>query len=284
MWKKWLRRLHEEWVHRLLGQDEERSVIGPGLQIRGPITGVGELEIRGRVEGDIVHCGRLIIAAGALCLGSIQTDELQLAGEVHGHIHARDKLELMETGRLYGDTVCGSLQVHPGATFQGTNRMAEGLLPEPRRTASVPAPATAVLTTAVLTTAAPATAALASALASAAPVAAALAPAEPAAMAPTALAPAASALAILREPIRTEEPPPPWVQELFESAPAEKEADTWADELAAPADEPHAQAERPAAPATEPKARAYAEPALFPPEIPAFQGGFGPVPAVRNTG
>jgi cytoskeletal protein CcmA (bactofilin family) len=235
MWKKWLRQWLHQWLRRLLGQDEERSVIGPGLQIRGPITGVGELEIRGRVEGDIVHSGRLIIAAGALCLGSIQTDELRLAGEVHGHVEARDKLELMETGRLYGDTVCGSLQIHPGASFQGTNRMAEGLLPGPRWTASAPAPAT-------------------------------------------------PALAILREPIRPEEPPPPWVQELFEPAPEEEAAVAWADEPAATADGPSAQPDGPAAPADEPPAPAQAEPTLLPPEIPAFQGGFGPVPAVRNTG
>lgn len=200
MWKKWFGKQYDE--------AEEHSVIGSGLQIQGPIRGMGELEIRGRVEGEIVHSGRLIIAAGAVCLGSIQTDEVELAGEVHGNIHARDRLELMPSARLYGDTFCSSLQIHPGAVFQGTNRMSEGLLPAPRRAAALPAPAT-------------------------------------------------SALAILCEPIGANEPP---LEQMLEEEPAALEQ------------------------MDEPPPQESVKPVHLPLEIPAFQGGFGPVPAARKIG
>lgn len=130
----------KSWFGRRPAPNSERSVIGSGLQIRGPVSGMGELEIRGRVEGGIVHTGRLTVAAGAVCVGPVQTDDLDLAGEVRGDVHARGKLELMPGGRLYGDVVCGTLQIHPGAIFQGTTRMAGDSLPEPRPVLALPEP------------------------------------------------------------------------------------------------------------------------------------------------
>lgn len=131
-------------------QNGDRSVIGPGLQIRGPVTGMGELEIRGRVEGGIAHAGRLIVAAGAVCVGPVQTDDLELAGEVRGDVHARGKLELLPGGRLYGDVICGTLQIHPGAVFEGSTRMAGDVLPEPRPVMALPEPQPAPPALAVL--------------------------------------------------------------------------------------------------------------------------------------
>jgi cytoskeletal protein CcmA (bactofilin family) len=114
------------WPWKRKRTADERSVIGSGLRIRGEMESEGELEIRGQVVGNIVHAGRLVVAAGARCDSLIRADELVVAGEVHGHVVVQGQLELLPTGRLYGDATCGRLVVAPGALLQGSSRMAEG--------------------------------------------------------------------------------------------------------------------------------------------------------------
>ncbi|MDB4895897.1 MAG: hypothetical protein JWN15_2159 [Firmicutes bacterium] len=145
---KWEKQAFALWkqVVRLMRlvrrRDDDWSVLGHRVHIRGEITSGGDLEIRGRVEGDIYHTGRLIIGPGGRCVSNIRADELQIAGEVHGNVHVDDLLELLPTGRLYGDTVCRILRVHPGATLLGATEMLSAVPPPadlPARPAPVPA-------------------------------------------------------------------------------------------------------------------------------------------------
>lgn len=112
------------WKQQQQLKRDTRSVLGKGVHVTGRIDAVGDLTILGSVEGDICHQGHLVIAAGAKCLSNIQADSMQVAGEVHGNLHVRETLELLSTARLFGDTVCASLQVQQGAAFFGTNHMA----------------------------------------------------------------------------------------------------------------------------------------------------------------
>jgi cytoskeletal protein CcmA (bactofilin family) len=112
-----------EWKARGRTTGGDRSVLGTGVRVRGSIESEGDLAIHGRVEGDIIHTGRLVIAQGAQWVGNIQSDDLVIAGEVHGNVTVREQLELAPTGHLYGDVSCARLTVAPGAVFQGHNRM-----------------------------------------------------------------------------------------------------------------------------------------------------------------
>lgn len=113
------------WGIRFRRGRSERSLIGDGMVVRGPIQSRGDLEIQGQVDGDIDHMGRLVIG-----------------GEVHGNVRVTDQLELLPTARLIGDVMCMRLVVHSGAIFQGSTRMPEcpDVLPEPpERPAALPA-------------------------------------------------------------------------------------------------------------------------------------------------
>lgn len=135
MWEKRAAAVWDQLVRLLRRRDDDRSVLGHRLHIRGAITSGGVLEVRGRVDGDIDHTGRLIVGPGGRCVSNIRADELQIAGEVHGNVHVDDLLELLPTGRLYGDTVCGLLRVHPGATLHGSTQMLRAVPPQPVLTA-----------------------------------------------------------------------------------------------------------------------------------------------------
>lgn len=121
---------------------DRSSVIGAEVRIRGDIDAAGRLVIYGRVDGDIVHNGHLVIGAGAHCASNIQAVSMEIAGEVHGNVQVQNSLVLLGTGRLYGDSACTSLQIQPGATFSGTNHMAAGM-PDLPLTPPAPPPAPA---------------------------------------------------------------------------------------------------------------------------------------------
>lgn len=124
------------WTAKRSRYAGDQSVLGAGVRVKGEIESDGELEIRGQVIGDIYHAGRLVIAPGARCASNILADQLVIAGEVRGNVTARDQLELLPTGQLFGDATCARLMVAPGAVFQGATRMAQApappALPAPR--------------------------------------------------------------------------------------------------------------------------------------------------------
>jgi cytoskeletal protein CcmA (bactofilin family) len=125
------------WLNRRSARSDDRSVLGPGISIRGDFESDGYLEIRGRVEGEIVHSGRLVIARGAVWKGNIRADELVIAGQVHGNVDVLEELELEAGGQLIGDVACARLVVAPGAIFEGRNRMGG---PAAQSPALLPAP------------------------------------------------------------------------------------------------------------------------------------------------
>jgi cytoskeletal protein CcmA (bactofilin family) len=99
------------------------SVIDRETEIRGPVRSRGAMEIRGHIYGEIVHQGRLVIAAGGVCTGPVRATELHVLGEVHGHVVVTGTLRVGNGGQLFGDVECGRLVVDPGGRFVGKNRV-----------------------------------------------------------------------------------------------------------------------------------------------------------------
>lgn len=113
------------------------TVIGRGTHFNGSLTAVGTLRIDGKVEGQIVHRGDVVIGETGVVEASIQARNVTIAGEVRGGIEAEGKLELVATGKLSGDIKAGALIISEGALFQGSSAMsrageAKDAQPRPR--------------------------------------------------------------------------------------------------------------------------------------------------------
>jgi cytoskeletal protein CcmA (bactofilin family) len=106
------------------------SVIGPGLHYTGALSGNSGLRIEGSFDGTIQIGGALIIAEGArVTAESIQAGVVSVAGTVKGNIVA-DKVEILSTGRIYGDLKTGSFASEEGAFLRGQITMRDGTEPE----------------------------------------------------------------------------------------------------------------------------------------------------------
>jgi len=95
------------------------SVIGPGINWRGDLTGAGSLRIEGSFDGNIKLSGPLIIAEGAkVTAETVRAKVVQVAGTIKANIVA-DKVEILSTGRIYGDLTTGAFASEEGAFLRG---------------------------------------------------------------------------------------------------------------------------------------------------------------------
>src|SRR5258708_32853944 len=73
------------------------SYLGPGLQIKGEITGHEDLKLDSKVEGLVSIGGfRLTVGPGAHMVANIVAREAAISGEVNGDISACDRLQIMK--------------------------------------------------------------------------------------------------------------------------------------------------------------------------------------------
>lgn len=113
------------------------SVLGSGITWKGQINGTGGLRIEGVYEGDIALRGLLVIGeTGKVTCGSMRANIVIVAGAVRGDIIA-DKIEIRNTGRVWGNVVTTAFSTEEGAYIRGQIRMEEKIeaglinLPEP---------------------------------------------------------------------------------------------------------------------------------------------------------
>ena len=110
------------------GQSVIESVIGANTQIKGDILGDGGLRIDGVVAGGVELTGNLVITESAKVRATIKANNISIAGAVHGNITAT-RIEILDTGRVWGDLTVKSLLVNEGAYFRGQTMMPQDLKP-----------------------------------------------------------------------------------------------------------------------------------------------------------
>ena len=99
------------------------SIISRGLTITGNLVSDGELQIDGRVEGDI-HCVSLVVGLGGEVVGEVRATGLRLHGQLTGQVRA-ESVFLAATARMIGDVHHQSLAIEPGAFLQGMCRRSD---------------------------------------------------------------------------------------------------------------------------------------------------------------
>jgi cytoskeletal protein CcmA (bactofilin family) len=96
------------------------SIISADMVILGSINSTGDVQIDGRLEGDVRSAG-LVIGDKAEIQGEIHAEEVNVRGKVMGSIRARRVL-LAATAHVEGDILHEALSVEAGAFFEGNCR------------------------------------------------------------------------------------------------------------------------------------------------------------------
>lgn len=101
----------------------ERTLIAAGSLVRGEISGLTELVVEGRVEGEVrVEAGVAIGPRGEV-VGPVRGRTVRIAGRVVGRVEAEERVELLPEGCLEGDVSAPRIVVGEGAFFKGVVEM-----------------------------------------------------------------------------------------------------------------------------------------------------------------
>jgi len=113
---------------RLQRSSSAPSIISSDLTVTGTLTSTGDIQIDGRVEGDVNSTG-LVIGDKAFIHGDVVAEEVTVRGRVQGSIRAR-KVLLAATCHVEGNILHEAFAVETGAFFEGNCRHADNPLAE----------------------------------------------------------------------------------------------------------------------------------------------------------
>lgn len=108
-----------------------RSLIGAGTHITGDVMFRDGLRVDGEVSGrllaDATGSTLLVISETAQIRGEVHAGHVIINGQVHGPVAATQLLELQPKARIHGEVTYAALEMHQGATIDGTlHPMADG--------------------------------------------------------------------------------------------------------------------------------------------------------------
>lgn len=99
------------------------TILGRETSFQGVMEFKRPLQINGHFEGELVTEGVLVVGEGAVVKANIRAGIVIVAGEVTGNIEARQKLEMLTSGRVFGNVRTAKLQVADGVVFDGNCEM-----------------------------------------------------------------------------------------------------------------------------------------------------------------
>ncbi|HDP81252.1 MAG TPA: polymer-forming cytoskeletal protein [Spirochaetes bacterium] len=112
------------------------TVFGKDTEFYGDLTFKKSLQINGYFEGEIMSDGFLVIGDGAVVKANVKARAVIINGTVHGNIDAAEKLEILPTGKLYGNIRTAKLKIADGVVFEGKCEMVKSAQKSPSSTAS----------------------------------------------------------------------------------------------------------------------------------------------------
>jgi cytoskeletal protein CcmA (bactofilin family) len=108
-----------------------RTVIGPGIQVNGRVSGQEDLHVEGRLEGSVALTETFYVAAAGTVVAEIKARDVVVSGVLVGNVVAEDSVTLNPGAKLVGDITAPRIIIADGASFSGNVGM--GGEPPPRR-------------------------------------------------------------------------------------------------------------------------------------------------------
>lgn len=95
------------------------TLINEGCKITGVISGSGDYQVSGEVDGDCDIDGTVSLARDGLWQGTIKASNVIISGHVEGDIVAQGKVEIANSARITGTVTGEAIAVAEGAVVEG---------------------------------------------------------------------------------------------------------------------------------------------------------------------
>lgn len=112
------------WKGNHAGPDHaSTSVIDQGCELEGRLTFVGTLVLNGKVRGELISSGTLLVGETGEAAAEIQVGVAIVSGQIMGNLTARERVELRGAARIIGDIETPVLVLEEGVVFDGRCKM-----------------------------------------------------------------------------------------------------------------------------------------------------------------
>jgi cytoskeletal protein CcmA (bactofilin family) len=110
-------------TNEIKGIERIVTSLGKETNFSGTMRFETSLKIEGKFQGKIISPGFLFVDEGAEVNADINVGNVIIGGYVKGNVIAKENLELLSTGRLYGDILTAKLKIADGVVFEGKCEM-----------------------------------------------------------------------------------------------------------------------------------------------------------------
>jgi cytoskeletal protein CcmA (bactofilin family) len=117
----------EKIVLQMEGSEEIKKItyLGKNIDIKGNISGDDDIQIDGKIEGNLKLKGRLDIQQSARLKGSAVAKTIYIKGAVEGKLAAGSKMFIDHTARIKGKIFTPVISIVEGAQFNGEIKMVD---------------------------------------------------------------------------------------------------------------------------------------------------------------
>lgn len=112
--------------------DEIETTIGANTSFEGHLKCDGSVRIDGVCESGVIETvGNVVVSEGAMVAADIRASNVSVSGAVTGKIYATGRLEILSSGKVWGDVEVGSFLLDEDGYFRGKLTMKSDLEPPP---------------------------------------------------------------------------------------------------------------------------------------------------------
>lgn len=105
------------------GIQKTTTTLGKETVFNGIMRFKDSLKINGKFEGEIISKGYLFVESGAVVTADIKVGSVVIGGIVKGNIEAVEKVEMLATGKVFGNIKTAKLKIADGVQFEGKCEM-----------------------------------------------------------------------------------------------------------------------------------------------------------------
>jgi cytoskeletal protein CcmA (bactofilin family) len=117
------------------------TVLSNQIKLEGRLQSTSNIRFDGEMNGDLTTEGDLSVGEGGRVKGNVGGRNVVVRGSIQGNVNTTGRLEILATGKVFGDIVVGSLIIDEGGILRGksavhseesaASTVSVGMRPEP---------------------------------------------------------------------------------------------------------------------------------------------------------
>jgi cytoskeletal protein CcmA (bactofilin family) len=104
------------------------TVLSNQIKLEGRLTSTSNIRFDGEMLGDLTTEGDVVVGDNGRVKGKVSGRNVIVSGTIEGNISTTGRLEILATGKVYGDIVVGSLIIDEGGILRGKSAVQGGEL------------------------------------------------------------------------------------------------------------------------------------------------------------